>query len=703
MTLNQQIKPLSKSFLKALMIMPLCFQLSACVSWPWEKSKFAGKPIEQQMEIAQKDIKKKPDGIEPRKNLLVTEELAVTRYMLAADKALASGNYQEANELYDKILTFLPDSHVALSGKASVDQAMSNDTLVNEATSLFDSKNNSAAESIIHHVLLQDPQHEAALALQKKIKAASGPLPVGPPTIKPPFKKPVTLELRDADIKVVFEALSRVSGINFILDNDIKPNAKATIFVKKAKIEDAIELVLSSNGLQQKVLTENTVLIYPNTKKKLSSYQDLVIRNFYLSNTSAKQVAAMLKTMLKTKDVFIDERLNMIAIRDTPEAVRIAEKLIAANDLEDPEVMLEVEILEVNRSKFQELGLDYPTSLTVLTSPLTLRGLRDGIGSDEIGVSPNPKLNFSKTVGDVNVLSNPRIRVKNNEKAKVLIGDKVPIITSTAAVNAGVAESVNYIDVGLTLEVQPRITVDNFVNINLALEVSSLGEQTTSPNGTVAFTIGTRSTNTILRLKNNETQVLAGLISDTERKNSSRVPGIGDLPILGRLFSNQEDTKRKTEVVLAITPRIISNITRPEAELTEYWSGTENLITDKQKITLPPENGASSGRGSALQRIRQGGGQPLPENTQTNQPQVIPIETPAITPQPNPTSPAINAPVSEGVLKPLTPPTPKPAPIPTPAPIPADKSPSPGLVRPEGLSDAAWKAGTDAIESIATQ
>ena len=700
---KQQINLPYTGLLKVLMMVPLFIQLTACVTWPWERSKFAGKPVEKQMQIAKKDIEKKPDGIVPRKNLLVTEELAVTRYMLAADKALAERNYQEANDLYDKILTFLPDSQIALNGKAAVERAMSNDTLVNEAATLLDNRNASAAESIVHHVLLQNPNHADALDLQKKIKSVAGPASVGPPSIKPPYQKPVTLELRDANIKVVFEALSRVSGINFILDKDIKPNTKATIFVKKAKIEDAIELVLSSNGLQQKVLTENTVLIYPNTKKKLSAYQDLVIRNFYLSNTSAKQVASLLKTMLKTKDIFVDERLNMIAIRDTPEAVRIAEKLIAANDLEDPEVMLEVEILEVNRSRFQELGLEYPTSLTVLTTPLTLRSLRDGISSDEVGVSPNPKLNFSKTVGDVNVLSNPRIRVKNNEKAKVLIGDKIPIITSTAAVNAGVAESVNYIDVGLTLEVEPRITVDDFVNINLALEVSSLGEQTTSPNGTVAFTIGTRSTNTILRLKNNETQVLAGLISDTERRNASRVPGIGDLPILGRLFANQKDTKRKTEVVLAITPRIISNITRPEAELTEYWSGTENLVTDRQKITLPPDNGTSSRRGGVLERVRQRN-QQRPTSVAPSQPEITSIETPAITPQQNTELP-INAPVSDNVLKPLTT-SPETTPDITPAnpnvspqSSPSTSSPSSGLIRPKGLSDEAWNAGQTALQT----
>lgn len=650
-TLLHSKKYVNQSYLPVWVL--LSCLVTACATAPWETNKHAGEPIDEQVNLAKKDAEKKPESIVPRKNLLVTQELAVTQLMLDADKARESGDFQVADDLYGRVLTVLPDSVRALKGKEAIAKELVNVGLIDEARKLFEGNNISAAKTILHQVLLQSPQHADALKLQKEIVSASEPVNAEPVALKPPFEKPISLELRNTNIKVVFEALSRVSGINFILDKDIKPDTKATIFVKKARIEDAIELVLSSNELQKKVLTENTVLIYPNTQKKLQSYQDLVIRSFYLSNTNAKQAASLIKTMLKTKDIFIDERLNMISIRDTPEAIRIAEKLIIANDLEDPEVMLEVEVLEINRNRLQELGIEYPNRLSVTTTPLTLKALRDGISSSEIGVSPNPAVNFSKTVGDVNVLSNPRIRVRNNEKAKVLIGDKVPIITSTAAVNAGVAESVQYIDVGLTLEVQPRISIDNFVNIYLSLEVSSLGDRTVSPNGTVAFTIGTRNTSTVLRLKNNETQVLAGLISDEERKNSNRVPGIGDIPLIGRLFSNQEDSKKKTEIVLAITPRVLSNIIRPEAEITEYWSGTQDLITDKQQISLPPADSPISPRDQVLQRINE-----RQQTTDSAQPglKITPIEVPQATPL-NDANDTQETPFTDGTLKPLIPDT----------------------------------------------
>jgi general secretion pathway protein D len=244
----------------------------------------------------------------------------------------------------------------------------------------------------------------------------------------------------------------------------------------------------------------------------------------------------------------------------------------------------------------QELGIIYPNQLAVIgaSTGLTLEALRN-VKSPNIGLRPNPSLNFNKTTGDVNLLSNPRIRVKNNEKAKVLVGDKVPIINTTATANGVVAENVTYVDVGLKLDVEPRINLDNYVNIKVGLEVSSLGEKTTTKAGGEAYTIGTRNANTVLRLKHGETQILAGLILDDERKSTARLPGLGDIPVLGRLFSNQSDKKSKTEIVLAITPRILSNIQLPKADIAEYWTGTESLILDHPRISIPTSNsGAKS-------------------------------------------------------------------------------------------------------------
>jgi general secretion pathway protein D len=280
---------------------------------------------------------------------------------------------------------------------------------------------------------------------------------------------------------------------------------------------------------------------------------------------------------------------------------------VAANDLADPEVMLEIEVLEVSQNRLQELGIQYPNKFSVLggAAGLTLTQLNN-ISSSTIGVSPNPSLNIKKETGDVNILSNPRIRVKNNEKAKILVGDKVPIITTTSTANVGVSENVTYVDVGLKLDVEPRITLDDFVNIKVGLEVSSLGKETVTTNGASVFQIGTRNASTVLRLKDGETQILAGLISQDERKNTSRIPGLGDIPLLGRLFSSQKDEKNKTEIVLVITPRVINNIQLPKAEVSEYLSGTETQISDTP-IAVSPQSSASSEMSPSdrLQQLRE--------------------------------------------------------------------------------------------------
>jgi general secretion pathway protein D len=580
--------------------------MTSCALAPWEENKLKKKAPEQRAAISEDNLKQSPESIKLRKDLYMNKESAIFELMAQAEQARLNGDLEAALRFYERILSFAAHDQSALAGKEEVMKELAQNKTLENASALLQSNDIAAAKSKVHEVLLENPRKKSALMLDNQLRSQASSSATEPPKLKPTTDKPVTIELRDANIKAVFEALSRATGINFILDKDIKPETKASIFVKKLPIEDAIDMILSSNGLQKKVLSENTALIFPSNVQKLKDYQDLKIRSFYLNNTNAKQVAGMLKSMLKTKDIYIDERINMLVMRDTPEVVRIAEKLVSSVDIADAEVMLDIEVLEVSRSRIQELGIVYPNQLAVIGADtgLTLEALKQ-LKSSGVGVSPNPALNFKKTVGDVNLLSNPRIRVKNNEKAKVLVGDKVPIITTTSTANVGISENVTYIDVGLKLDVEPHVMLDDFVNIKVGLEVSSLGERTVTRNGATVFTIGTRNANTVLRLRDGETQILAGLILDDERKNASRLPGLGDIPLLGRLFSNQEDRKSKTEIVLAITPRIITNLALPDAEVSEYWSGTETLITDKPLTTVPAGASGPSAPLTTLERLRE--------------------------------------------------------------------------------------------------
>jgi len=206
-------------------------------------------------------------------------------------------------------------------------------------------------------------------------------------------------------------------------------------------------------------------------------------------------------------------------------------------------------------------------------------------------------LNLQSQDTDTNILANPSIRVRNREKAKIMIGSKVPVITTTAMANVGVSESVTYLDVGLKLNVEPNVYLDDEVAIKFGLEVSSITSTVKDQNGTTTYTLGTRNADTVLRLRSGETEMLAGLIQDQEQITANKIPGLGDLPVVGRLFGSNQNQRNKTEIILLITPYVLRNIERPEATTVEFASGTDSSIgggalglrsADTAPVAAPP-------------------------------------------------------------------------------------------------------------------
>lgn len=449
------------------------------------------------------------------------------------------------------------------------------------------------AQKAREDALLRQRKLEEAAELKRETDATPPPAaPALENALAATYRKPITIEFKDVSLQTVFEVIARSSGLNFVFDKDVRTDQKTSIFLKNATIESAVRLTLLTNQLEQRVVDAHTVLIYPNTQAKQKDYLPLTIRSFYLTNADVKAVAATLKTLLKTRDVVIDEKLNLLIVRDTPQAMAVVGKLVALHDLPEPEVMLEVEIVEIKRTRLLDLGVRWPDqlSLTPLAStsggPLTVADLRNlNSSTTAAGISPLT-INARKTDSAANILANPRIRARNREKAKILIGERVPNITATSTATGFVAESINYVDVGLKLEVEPTIYLDDEVAIKVALEVSNIINQVQTKQGSVAFQIGTRNAQTVLRLKDGENQVLAGLINDEDRRAAYKVPGLGEVPLVGRLFGSQNDDASKTEIVLSITPRILRNVQRPDAELTDFESGTESNLGGR--IGSPP-------------------------------------------------------------------------------------------------------------------
>ena len=505
------------------------------------------------------------------------------RLVDAADRLLAAGQADLAAEQYRRVLAIDPGNDRARAGLRQVEADRRHAAMLQDARAAFDQGDIDAARQSLSALLTERPSHEAARQLLLQVDEKAAARPGAETTLAAAYRKPISLEFRDAPLKQVFEIIARHSGLNFIFDKDVKADGRTSIFLKNSTVEAAVYYLLMTNGLERQVMDGNTILIYPNVAAKLREYQEMTVKTFFLANAEAKSIANTFKTILKARDVVVDEKLNLVILRDNPEAIRIATQLVALQDVAEPEVMLDVEVLEIKRNSVMDLGISWPAALsfapleTFSGARLTVDELRN-FNSRNITVGPiGATIAANKTDGDTNTLANPRIRVRNKEKAKVVIGDKIPNISATVSSGIGgfASENVNYIDVGLTLNVEPTIYLNNEVAIRISLEVSSLGESITTTNGSVAYRIGTRSATTLLQLKDGENQVLAGLISNEDRTSGSKVPGVGDLPIVGRLFGNTRDATDRTEIVLSITPRIVRAVQRPPASASEFGAGTE--------------------------------------------------------------------------------------------------------------------------------
>jgi general secretion pathway protein D len=558
-------------------------------------------------------VKAAPNNFEYRQTYEQDKALVVARWVAEGDLFRGSGELDKAEVDYQRALRYDPANKPAQTGLALIDQRRKNLAAIRVARADVDAGELDRAEPVLKAVLAQNPGLVEARDLLSRIYERRAAL--APPVLKSAFSKPITLEFRDASLKSVFDVISRTSGLNFVFDRDVRADTKINIFVRNSSIDDVVRLILLTNQLDRKLLNENSVLVYPNTPAKQKEYRELVVRSFYLANADVKQAVNLVKGMVKTPDVFIDEKLNLMVVKDTPEAVNVVDRLIRSLDLAEPEVMLELTVLEVSRTRMQTLGIQWPTSISY-GNPALSTGSTPGTGGTTtppanipltttnglVWFTANPAIvaNLLATDSDNRLLANPKVRVKNREKAKVHIGQKVPVITTTSTANVGVSSSVSYLDTGLKLDVEPNIYLRDEVAIKVGLEVSNI-TQTLNINGTIAYQLGTRNAATVLQIKDGETQILAGLIQDDDRVNAQKVPGLGDIPIVGRLFRNQTDDREKTEIILLITPRIVRTINWPQSAVLDTPVGTDSSIgspplriaqTAPGALALAPAQGA---------------------------------------------------------------------------------------------------------------
>jgi len=523
--------------------------------------------------------------------------------------ALKERNLMHAIEAFKQALSLEPSN---LEHQSALAQALrykeAQDRLIVGQKVLKGGRLEDAAEAF-ERALELDPDLKAAqdglVQLAEKQKSVSVPLSGS--------KQPITLKFQSARTKEVFEVLARAVGINVLFEKDMKDDP-ITIFVKDASFEEALNLMLTTQSLFIRRLTADTILVIPKTKAKLDQYQDLLIRTFYLSTAKAKDMVNLLRTMLETKRIFVNEDLNAIVMRDSADKVKLAERIILANDRKQGEVVFEIEVLEVDKTLSDKFGVNIAkqagaavvtqgtsTFPTGTTSTFTYQQLTSLNPTSYLFTLPTSVLlDFLRSEATTKTLANPRVRVVNNKQAKINIGDKVPILLSTTSVIPGTTTgiptqstvtSIEFKDTGIKLTVEPIIHLNQDVTLKLQLEVTRLGDLVTLQSNPLIqqFKFGTRTAETSLSLKDGESVVLAGLIQPEERTTIQKVRGLGDIPVLGEIFKSTSRDVVTTDVILTIAPHIVRALELPPLDDQAFWSGTEEAYGLKQ---LFPDAGA---------------------------------------------------------------------------------------------------------------
>ncbi|BCA80177.1 secretin N-terminal domain-containing protein [Desulfuromonas sp. AOP6] len=528
-------------------------------------------------------VEKNPDRQEYRMQLFNARSEAGLWYMEQGQKHLEKERYAEAMGAFQQAAALDPSVEAANQKLKLAATRLKARQATEEAGQFLKTGRLPQARKSIDMALQLHPDNPEALSLQEEITALRMTVIDGF-ELAVSSSEPLTLRFSDTNIRDAFGILSRLSGINFIFDEDIR-SQKVTLFLEKATFAQALELLLTMNDLGKKVLNPKTLIVYPKTRDKLKQYEEQIIQTFYLSNIDAKKAVNLLRTMLQLRKIYVHEELNALVIRDTPDVIRLAEQVISASDRPDAEVIFDLELIEVTHDDTLTLGPKLTSYLIkgglakegvdTIADSITLRNFNN---LDFLYTIPSATFDFKKELTDSETLANPKIRVKNKQKAKVHVGSREPIITATITDNGIVSENIQYVDTGVKLDVEPLINLDNSVTTKITLELSNATPLKGTTSGTVPLVITTTNAQTVLTLSDGQRTIIGGLIKDDTSKTKTTFPFIGAIPILGDLISGHTDTKTKREILLSITPHIVQSVDLPKSSVATIWSGGEDNL-----------------------------------------------------------------------------------------------------------------------------
>ena len=401
----------------------------------------------------------------------------------------------------------------------------------------------------------------------------------------PEAKKPMGLSFRNATLREAYLALGKAAGVNVIFDPQFQDQT-VTVDLKDVGFEEALSALATVGNTFHRVVDAHVITVVTDTPAKRREYEQQAVKTFFLSNADLKETIDIIRVVLGARRVAPLPGANALTISDAPEKVAAAEKIIDVLDKNRAEVAVEVEILEVNRDRLKEYGIEI-TSQNPAAEGVVGALFPNPLGTNTLDENPYRKSNLILTGlpgviyrllqsdTSTRILANPQLRASEGQTAQARFGDQVPVPVTTFSpiATGGVSQqpitSFEYKNVGVNIDITPRVHHDGEVSLNLKIDISSQG-----PAGYQGLpTFNSRTVTSTIRLKDGETSILAGLISDQERLSLSGLPGLASVPILGRIFSHNRTEVQETDIVMTLTPHILRRPAITEDDLRSFLLG----------------------------------------------------------------------------------------------------------------------------------
>ena len=487
---------------------------------------------------------------------------------------------------------------------------------------------------------LRNPPPQAAgppSGLEKKIREAAGPVELAPIS-----NTPIAVKFASEKSDTVYRTIGQLAGINVLFDPDYTPRP-IRVELNGVTLEDALQIIALESKTFWRPVTSNTIFVAADNPAKRKELEQSVLKTFYLTNlsqpTELQDVVNAIRAVLDVQRVQQLLSQNALVVRGTPDQIALAEKLVDDLDKARPEVIIDIAIMQVSKDKSRTLGFNPPTSATVqlqdninttsttttttgtTTTPTSSSGTSNGINLNTLGnlnatnfqvTIPAANLSAVMSDSDTKLIQNPQIRALDGQKATLKIGDRVPVATGSfqpgiggVGINPLVNTQFQYLDVGVNIEITPRVHANGEVTLKISMDVSAVTGQS-NIGGISQPIIGQRKIEHEIRLKDGEANLLGGIMEDQQTRQLSGIPGLAQIPILKYLFGQTTQDHSENQIVFAIVPHVIRGSEVNEINQRAIDIGTATSIELRHKTQMAPANAAPAGQSSSITPINSG-------------------------------------------------------------------------------------------------